>query len=65
MDRWKKQQKKDADELDKIDPFFNDIIAGLSDDETAVDDESNKKQSNTNKRAPAKVIFRSLFFFLS
>ncbi|CAF3872676.1 unnamed protein product [Adineta steineri] len=55
IDRWKKQQKKDADELDKIDPFFNDIIAGLSDDETAGEEEQTKKQSTGNKRSSTKT----------
>ena len=61
MDRWKKQQKKDANELEKIDPFFNDI-AGLSDedDENAktLEDEAPKKKLSANKRSPAKTVER-------
>jgi hypothetical protein len=64
MDRWKKQQKKLADEADEIDPFFNDI-AGLSDDDDAVVEEetaAQKKKITPNKRAPTKRvnIFQSI-----
>ena len=57
VDRWKKQQKKDQDEADNIDPFFNDIIAGLSDDDIATEDEPQKKQVTLNKRLTTKTVF--------
>ena len=59
IDRWKKQQKKNKDEEEIIDPFFNDIIAGLSDDEEAgaVEDEPQKKQTISNKRTSTKIVF--------
>ena len=59
MDRWKKQQKKDANELEKIDPFFNDIN-GLSDEDedenTVLEDETSKKKLSASKRSPAKTV---------
>jgi hypothetical protein len=57
IDRWKKQQKKDANDLDKIDPFFNDIIAGLSDEEIPIEEEPQKKQPVSNKRLSIKAVF--------
>ncbi|CAF2952071.1 unnamed protein product [Rotaria sp. Silwood2] len=54
IDRWKKQQKKNDDESDNIDPFFDDIFAGLSDDDAAAEDEPQKKQSIPNKRLATK-----------
>ncbi|CAF1582131.1 unnamed protein product [Adineta ricciae] len=50
IDRWKKKQKKDADEVDEIDPFFNDIIAGLSDDDEQQEKKS-KKPMPTKKKS--------------
>jgi hypothetical protein len=44
--------------LEKIDPFFNDIIAGLSDDEMAAEEEAQKKQLVPTKRTPPKMVFR-------
>ncbi|CAF0990223.1 unnamed protein product [Rotaria sp. Silwood1] len=55
IDRWKKQQKNNDNESDKIDPFFDDIFAGLSDDDMAVEDEPQKKQSAPNKRLTTKM----------
>ncbi|UJR34129.1 hypothetical protein I4U23_021536 [Adineta vaga] len=50
IDRWKKQQKKDANELDEIDPFFNDIIAGLSDEDEEQQQQQRKKSSGPKKQ---------------
>jgi hypothetical protein len=50
IDRWKKQQKKDANELDHVDPFFNDVT-GVSDDESPAD-----RDTTTGKRTRATTV---------
>ena len=56
IDRWKKQQKKEANEAETVDPFFNDIIAGLSDEEGTIEEEPQKKQSASTKRMANKSV---------
>ncbi|CAF3746940.1 unnamed protein product [Rotaria socialis] len=55
IDRWKKNQKKNDNEFDKIDPFFDDIFAGLSDDDMAIEEEQSKDQTPQHKRSAAKT----------
>lgn len=66
IDRWKKNQKKEEndedDELDKIDPFFDDIFAGLSDDDLGIEEEQSRKQSAQDKRSTIKKVPETLCF---
>ncbi|CAF5191142.1 unnamed protein product, partial [Rotaria magnacalcarata] len=55
IDRWKKIQRKNDNELDKIDPFFDDIFAGLSDDDMAIEEEQSKNQTPQHKRSATKT----------
>jgi hypothetical protein len=58
MDRWKKKQKKNAQDAEEIDPFFNDIIAGLSEDEATIEEEPRTKPAASNKQTPTKTVIR-------